>query len=141
MNLSEFRAICIARFGSAWQTKLAHHLGVNPRTVRRWAAGEVEVPPAVRAAMGALPRIARGYLDEWLLAADHEEKREYLIHLWVPRFVARIGEAKACDGLTFSLRDDGEEIFAFTWIDPPPHEDALRELLRGAQAALDLYSS
>lgn len=32
-------------WGEHWQTKLALFLGVNPRTVRRWAAGEIEPKP------------------------------------------------------------------------------------------------
>lgn len=34
-------------FGTGWQSKLARHIETNPRTVRRWASGEIPVPPVV----------------------------------------------------------------------------------------------
>lgn len=41
------RAIGGALFGPRWQTDLAHHLGVNDRTVRRWLSGQDEPRPGV----------------------------------------------------------------------------------------------
>jgi len=34
-------------FGMGWQTKLAHHIDANPRTVRRWVSGDIPVPKVV----------------------------------------------------------------------------------------------
>lgn len=34
-------------FGAGWQSKLARHIKTNPRTVRRWVSGEIEVPYVV----------------------------------------------------------------------------------------------
>jgi DNA-binding transcriptional regulator YdaS (Cro superfamily) len=34
-------------YGSLWQSALARDLGVNDRTVRRWAAGESRIPAGV----------------------------------------------------------------------------------------------
>lgn len=138
MTHQELRAICIARFGEGWQSKLARHLGVNPRTVRRWASGEIEVPPAAQAALGAAPHIAKDYPDEWLIAADPNEDREYMIHLAPPRFVARIGDGDASRGLVLSLRE--EDLFDFTWVDPQPGEEELQRLVKAAQKTIDMYS-
>jgi hypothetical protein len=45
-----------ALYGPAWQTRLASALGVNDRTVRRWASGENEIPAYVRGELMALCR-------------------------------------------------------------------------------------
>lgn len=34
-------------YGSAWQSPLSRDLGVNDRTVRRWASGEWPIPARV----------------------------------------------------------------------------------------------
>lgn len=34
-------------FGAGWQSKLARHIDTNPRTVRRWASGDIPVPKVV----------------------------------------------------------------------------------------------
>lgn len=137
MTLEEFRSICIARFGEGWQTKLALSLGVNSRTVRRWAAGEVPVPPPVAAQLGARPAIAQEYPDEWLIASDPDEEREYVIHLVTPRFVGMILDVELSEGVTLELRD--ELVGRITWIDPPPAD--LLPLLRSLQKAMNRYSS
>jgi hypothetical protein len=36
-----------ALYGERWQSALAGALGVNIRTVRRWAAGQQEAPEAI----------------------------------------------------------------------------------------------
>ena len=36
-----------ALYGDTWQSALAHSLGVDARTVRRWAADEAEPRPGV----------------------------------------------------------------------------------------------
>jgi len=136
MRIEEFRAICIARFGEGWQTKLALSLGVNPRTVRRWSSGDVPIPPAVAAQLGARPAIAQGYPDEWLIAADPDEQREYVIHLASPRFIGMILDEEMAEGVTLALRD--EIVGRITWIDPPPAD--LLPLLRSLQKAIDIYS-
>ena len=135
MTLEEFRSVCVVRYGKGWQTKLAHHLGVNPRTVRRWASGEVPVPPAVSAQLGARPAIAQEYPDEWLIASDPDEQREYVIHLATPRFVGMILDEEMDEGLTLELRD--EMVGRITWIDPPPAD--LLPLLRSLQKAINRY--
>lgn len=46
MTPEELRAAGEAIWGGRWQTPLARRIGVDPRTVRYWVAGKVEVPPA-----------------------------------------------------------------------------------------------
>ena len=47
MTSSEMRGIGHELFGDHWQGTLARALDVNPRTIRRWASGEIEIPDAV----------------------------------------------------------------------------------------------
>jgi hypothetical protein len=47
MTPAELREIGEKLFGSMWQTKLARAMPVNPRTVRRWLAGERKIHPAM----------------------------------------------------------------------------------------------
>lgn len=138
MTASELKAVGIALFGEGWQSKLARTLGVAPRTVRRWAAGTVPIPGTIDLALGAKSRIAPDYPDEWLVAADPDEEREYIIHLAPPRFIARLGDGGARSGLVMSLSEG--DLFDFSWIDPQPGEEELRRLLKGAQRAVDIYS-
>lgn len=142
MTPEEFSAICLSRYGYGWQTRLANEISVNPRTVRRWASGEMEVPPAVAAAIQARPAIAIDYPDEWILAdsaASAEEEREYLVHLHTPRFVGIVADDDAISsGITLALRD--ETIIDITWIDPPPTGADMKKLLRSLQAFLDSES-
>jgi hypothetical protein len=46
-NFTLFGQIGRALFGSHWQSDLARTLDVNPRTVRRWGAGQEEPPSGV----------------------------------------------------------------------------------------------
>lgn len=47
MTPSELSLRAEALFGRNWQTALARHSGVDARTVRRWRAGTISVPPWV----------------------------------------------------------------------------------------------
>lgn len=51
MTKEDFCATAAKLMGRGWQTRLANALGVNPRTVNRWANGEISVPPWVRVAL------------------------------------------------------------------------------------------
>jgi len=102
MTSDEFTAASIALLRSAvgWQSAIARRLGIDSRTVRRWlAAGETPAWVDARLAelMGAAD-IAPWPRDEWLLGdafgADGR-RREYLVHLQPPRFVARVVEIDA----------------------------------------------
>lgn len=101
MNATDFQTAAIALLRSAvgWQTTIAHRLGVEPRTVRRWIKAD-EVPGWVDAKFDDWTRardLAPWPRDEWLngdaISADGRQ-REYIAHLQEPRFVARI---VACD--------------------------------------------
>ena len=37
-----------ALYGPRWQSDLARDLGIADRTMRRWVAGEFDIPPGVR---------------------------------------------------------------------------------------------
>ena len=52
----EFRALGLALHGGAhgWQSALARRLGVNNRTVRRWASGETPIPGRIQSEIMAL---------------------------------------------------------------------------------------
>jgi hypothetical protein len=41
-----------ALYGDTWQSAIAANFGVNPRTVRRWAAGQNVIPRAIFERLG-----------------------------------------------------------------------------------------
>ena len=53
-----------ALYGDRWQSELARALDVAGRTVRRWAAGEYEVPAGVWGEILALVRSQRRALGD-----------------------------------------------------------------------------
>lgn len=53
MTSDEFEKRAFALFGPRWQTAFARHSGVDARTVRRWKAGDREIPPWVSALLHA----------------------------------------------------------------------------------------
>lgn len=46
-DLDLFRAIGAALYGPLWQSELSRRLGVNDRTMRRWASGAFHLPPGI----------------------------------------------------------------------------------------------
>jgi hypothetical protein len=66
-----------ALYGPHWMRELARALDVNERTVRRWAAGEVEPRPGVYGAVHELLSERAAALDPLLrrvkVAADQTE--------------------------------------------------------------------
>lgn len=44
MTPAELERRAVALFGSDWQSALARRIRVDPRTVRRWKAGDREIP-------------------------------------------------------------------------------------------------
>lgn len=109
MDAQKFTSTSIALLRSAigWQSAIARRLGVESRTVRRWLAAD-ETPEWVDAKFAELigvTDIAPWPRDEWLIGdapGPEGRRREYIMHLQPPRFVARI---VVCD-------DDGEPIEA-----------------------------
>lgn len=59
MTVAEFRALGALLWGSQWQSAMARALGVDPRTVRRWAAGDRAIPGPAIAALRALEAARR----------------------------------------------------------------------------------
>jgi hypothetical protein len=44
MTPATLNRIGTACFGNFWQTQMAHALGVNPRTLRRWLSHDLPIP-------------------------------------------------------------------------------------------------
>ncbi len=42
-DIQKLKMIGVAMFGEQWQSAIAKKLGVNDRTVRRWAVGEIQI--------------------------------------------------------------------------------------------------
>lgn len=59
MTTAEFRALGTLLWGAQWQSAMARALGVNARTVRRWAAGDRAIPGPAIAALKALEAARR----------------------------------------------------------------------------------
>lgn len=56
MTPFEFQERASALYGRDWQTRLAERVRVDARTVRRWKAGDREIPSWVEWALGILER-------------------------------------------------------------------------------------
>jgi hypothetical protein len=52
----ELETRAAALYGKDWQSPLARRIRVDARTVRRWKAGDREIPPWVDWALGVLER-------------------------------------------------------------------------------------
>ena len=158
----ELRAVAIALHGSAGgaTAALADRLGADRRIVRRWMAGAVPIPAGVAKQLEALmgvddfPPESAWRRDEWIVgdgASDAEgHRREYVIHLWPPRFRCRAVECdpesglpapeeEPADVLTGVVYAAGPEtvLAEFEWIDRPPRDAQLVRLLEAAADALE----
>jgi hypothetical protein len=63
MTPDELAAVGSSLFGPTWQTRLANALGVNDRTLRRWASGENAIPAYVRVELLVLCEKRREGID------------------------------------------------------------------------------
>lgn len=106
MDAQRFQATAIALMRSAvgWQTAIAHRIGVDSRTVRRWIK-DGRTPDWVDQKLTELigaSDLSPWPRDEWLIgdgiSPDGTATREYIMHMQPPRFIARV---VSCD-------DDGE---------------------------------
>lgn len=105
MNANDFEAAAIAIIGTAvgWQSKIARKLPsrdgkhVSVRQVQRWIAAD-RLPEWAEA---ELVRLMGGTerspfpRDEWMIGdgiTSDGRRREYIVHLQEPRFVARVVE-------------------------------------------------
>ena len=63
MTPTTLNRVGTALYGGFWQTQLADDLGVNPRTLRRWLAGEIPIPD-LRAELREIARKLREILHD-----------------------------------------------------------------------------
>jgi len=155
MTPAEFTTASIAILRSAvgWQSAIARRLGVESRTVRRWLA-DAAVPPWVDARMAELmgAREAAGPWprDEWIVGDGVSQdgyRREYVIHVAPPRFVARVvavddqgmpepseGPADVVSGVVYSTGDS--LLCEVDWIDQP-EPGQITHLMDAAADAVD----
>ena len=132
--VEEFRAAALAMFGPGWQTRMAKWLRVNPRTVRRWASGEVDVPGYVLNLMHIpFEGLGAESIPEWLFGIAHGTgDREWVIHTRAPRFVAEIADTDdLVEGFSYEIAE-GDQFCRFLWLDPEPPRPALDVLLDNA---------
>lgn len=152
MTSTELAALGLAIWGHSWQGPLARALGVNDRTVRRWASGEVPIPETVETELLSL--IGTGEKsslqlprDEWIVQRE-EGRRIYVVHTLAPRFIARAVE---CDETGAPVTEEGEAdvltgiVYAsgdlvlceVVWLDPLPDLKDIRRLMDRAADALE----
>jgi ribosome-binding protein aMBF1 (putative translation factor) len=70
MQNETLRTIGQALYGPFWQRALAAELGVSDRTMRRWAAGEINPPPGVYAELTRILRIHSAQCDALAKSLD-----------------------------------------------------------------------
>lgn len=58
MSPAELETRAAAMYGTDWQSPLARRIAVDARTVRRWKAGDREIPGWVDVVLGLLERHA-----------------------------------------------------------------------------------
>lgn len=150
MTPAELRALGLAIYGPEWQAPLARALGVNPRTVRKLAAGELAISAGmeadIRRVLGVNDPDALDKMwprDEWIIGDSPERpdgtRAEYIVHTRRPRFIARVAadddDADRAAGVVY--QGDGYVLCEIAWIDPPPGPVALTRLLDRACDAID----
>ena len=165
MTATELRALGLAAWGDDWLSPLARAMGVNKRTVGRWASGATVIPDAVsekiRKVLGVGDTVNPDWpRDEWI--AQHygydDGVRTYVVHTRRPRFIARVVEctedgmpipahlpADVLTGVIYKipnehddLLDDGYAILCeIVWIDAPPGERDILALMEAAADALE----
>jgi hypothetical protein len=114
MTSEEFTAAAIAMLRTAvgWQTAIGRRLNVDSRTVRRWLK-DGKTPPWVDDKLGKMMgvrEISPWPRDEWVIGdgvtADGH-RRQYIVHLVPPRFVARVVECND-EGLPMAEEEPAE---------------------------------
>jgi len=97
MDIEKFKStsIAILRTGVGWQSAIARRLNVSSRSIRYWLKSG-KVPEWVDAALNEMIRVNQNTpwpRDEWLIGGEKTtagDRREHIVHLQEPRFVARI---------------------------------------------------
>jgi hypothetical protein len=158
MTADEFTSVAVALLRSSvgWQSAIARRLDVDSRIVRRWLK-DGQTPPWVDRKLSELigaQDISPWPRDEWLIGdavtADGR-RREYIVHLEVPRFVARIVDcddtgpcpheepADTVSGTVYVVDGDdfGETVLCeVNWIDDVP-VGQMTQLLEAAADVID----
>ena len=150
---AEFRALGIAWHGQGrgWQAALSREMKINPRTIRRWANGEVKIPARVQENLTHILLASDLYegalCDEWVIGYAPQDDanivREYILHIRAPRFIGRIvevdvdgapveseGEANILSGLTCEI-SDYFVLCEIRWMDLP-NTNQQNELVKAA---------
>lgn len=159
MTPDEFQsaAIAILRTSVGWQTKIARTLDKQPRTVRRWLAGDTPIPEDVAAhltkLMGGIDNGAVWPRGEWLVGRD-DGGRVMVYHMQAPRFIARVvycdedgsplpedAPADVISGIVYVIDGSDPEgdviLCEIDWIDTP----APGEVVQLLEAAADAYEA
>jgi hypothetical protein len=79
-------------------------------------------------------------LPGWLIAEDTAGERQFMVHTAPPRFIAEICDHAQLAPFVYSLAT-GQELAWFAWIDHPPTDEALNELLAQAELAITVYDA
>lgn len=154
MTREEFRAMSLGLYGHDWQSPLARALGVTPRSVRRWASGEVPVPPWMAEKLTGLAGGHKTRItcrDEWIIGEGRDGRR-YIVHQAAPGFTARIvpvddegepepneAEADISSGVVYS--NDDVLLCEVVWRDAPPQGLALAGLFEAACDFIDSFDA
>lgn len=69
------REVAEPHFGERWQTPLARVLGVDPRTIRRFASGETPIPSGVEQRIEMLEELSELVADKAGASASLEFRR------------------------------------------------------------------
>jgi len=151
----QFQATAIALLRSAvgWQSAIARRLGVDRKTVQRWLKGEGSPAWAddrLREMMGGAD-IAPWPRDEWVVGdalGGDGRRREYVVHVQPPRFVARIvavdeagdplPQEEPCDVVSGAVYSSGDCLLCeIEWVDAVAPGEVARWLEAAADAVDD----
>lgn len=138
MTPNELAAAARTLFGPHWQSPLARTVDVNDRTVRRWASGDQDVPERVARWLHQQTR-----RSPWIVGAEPDGAREYVIRQHWPRLIARVADdaggddADTVSGITYA--DAGEVLCEVIWLDDPNPDD-VAGILADAARALHAYT-
>lgn len=76
MTPATLNRVGTALYGPFWQSQLARDLGVNDRTLRRWVAGDMQIPERVREELSDIINNRRQLLSETLQYLERTDDHE-----------------------------------------------------------------